>query len=198
MNETKVTKQHVFNFELKYRHLLEEYITNEYMFGDGLTVHMINDIVYDVVYAFTDVIHIPEFLEDYKDLINWRRFLRKNTYWVCKNLDKTIEISNKYLDNECWSFILNELLVSGRYHSIKQDEVEGFLKKYKDVIDWSQIVDYSFFNFSLDFILEMRDYLDIYKLIYENDGDFKSQMVTYVEENLETVIKYKREENVNG
>jgi len=187
-----LSKQHLFNFEMKYRRL-SELGGYQYEFDTKGTAEIRSELNYMLQYFnryFKTDEEILEFLNDYKDVIDWDYFIKLENGWIFESvevLDKIISIALPYLDTEAWEYITCDR------HSLPIEELKDFYRKYKDNIYWDNI-EYSILDFDIDFIREMRDYIPFERLFEYFGTEFTSHVETYVLDHLDEVLDYRKED----
>jgi len=207
-NKREVTKKHIFDFEMKYRALINQFIEiidDDIEEENGLT-DVINNALTEFYnfkyYGFTDELCF-NFLDDFKDIIDWDLFTEEEideddiSEATCdnlecgllsdsSNLEKFLDMFHGYFkDDFCWINI-------SRFGYFN----ESIIRKYKDKLIWDYISRY--FEFSEEFMIEMKDYIhiDSYLIANNNDEDvIFNNVMDFIKDHFEEAITYKGDEN---
>jgi len=188
----KLTKKHEFDFEMIYKPILvQNNVINQ---ETKLTLRLIDDLIGNdnLFYKFKE--KTDNFLDTYKDIIDWYSFLLNNKIYVKKNIFEFTKKFKTHFNKRCWEKLTTYCYEYNNRSSYKK----SFIKKYKDKLDWEHLT--SNIDFDLDFIIEMQDYIKI-NLLFKNLNDhpkLMNQMISYTKNNLEEVLTYKKEEGNYG
>jgi len=190
----KLTKQEKFDIDIIYRPYLIEYRNRfkrtpyKYWYELEKLSHLrVLEIFSENLSHYFENKDKDEFylfLSDYEDLLNWKKILPLiiNMGLHYKDLVNCIDLFKEHLDSESWTQL------SCNYSCYND---ENFIRRFKDKIDWKIITRNHRWD-NLDFILEMKDYIDIYYIFKNIDisGDVKCFVIPYIEEHFEDMIKY--------
>jgi len=188
LKRNKLTKEEKFTFEIKYREKLPESYHDH---KNRDLVEIIDYMIRDIMYFFEEDGEL-QFLDDYKELIDWVAFFRINRSYSFFESDKAIKlvkIALPYLTKND----LTDTIFSDR-HYFSEDDLEEFFREFKDIIDWENI-DYELLDFRPKFILEMKDYIDFeYFKQIENIAytKFAEHMLMYALDHIDEVLSYDR------
>jgi len=117
--ERIITKRHIFNFEMKYRPWLAQFSASGVNDDTVFTLELLDFIIsrnYFDLECYNDAV-VFEFIDDYKDIIDWHLLLTRNKYLVDFYLSRIKVEYNEYFDDKCFKFI-NTL-----------DEMQNFMNK---------------------------------------------------------------------
>jgi len=194
MKEERVlTKQHIFNYEMKYKSRFmsmkndNDFIITEILLHKPLSLELIDEICVDIQYCMGDDFNkVCEFISDFKDVIDFRCVFSTdyNTFKRVE-IEKLTELFSDYFDMEIWDYVSKEI----SYENIE------FLRKFKDKICWCEAP--SYIDYDLDVCLEFKDYINFDKLLFMTDepNDFKEQLSLYMKDHIEEILTYKRKDD---
>jgi len=196
-NKRELTKKHIFDFETKYRSIFSsnDYINPNTEFSLKTLDMLLNSFHTFIENGISEETCF-EFLDDYKDVINWDRFLDRlddEDGKECYNLQYGILENKKTLEK----FI-------DRYHTCFNENTWdtisefGYLNdniaiNYKDKLNWSYA---SNNRLSKECILELKDYIEIDKFIGGTFlfNDIRDSICNFVMDHLEEALNYTRKD----
>jgi len=191
-----VTKQHIFNFEMKYKSWLLELDVSDICYDTEFSLKVLDDLCTKNIFRRAkDVDLIFEFLDDYKDIIYWDTLIIHKEYFVKEHLDKFLSKYNTHFNIFSWR-VITEYIVSTDIIRYK------LVRKYKDILNW-EILSKNMIRFNKQFTLEMVDYIEPnalfesatrYSNYFPRNKDFLDQLRLYTEDHLKEILSYKREE----
>ena len=129
MSKIKLTKQQIFDLEVKYSHLWKDWFFNSNSSEEKFTDERFWTILSNKVGLDED------FIRDFKDFLNWHS--------ICNVNRLTEDFIREFQDYVDWKAI-----------SYGQCLSEDFVKEFKDKLDWEAI--YFCQKLSDDFIIEMH------------------------------------------
>jgi len=184
--ERKLTKAHKFNFELKYmNHFIMKVVPSK---EEGLTIEILDNIVaLDIFYLLSyDRELIYQFIDDYKDVINWYKLLESSFFSIEKDIENFVDRYNEYFYHACW------VVISKKISNFSNKEL--FLK-YKDKLKWN-CINLKRANFDLDTWVELKDYIDFNSILEFDDYDdnLVAQIKMYAIDHIDEVLTYRRED----
>jgi len=197
MEERLITRDHIFNFEMKYKEKLVKRRNHEYTeFSLKLLDNLINgDIFYSFHYNYDDTF---QFVNDYKDIIKWYDLVYLNKIFIKANLKLFVDTFNQFFNRECWYEISDYFVESLRVVS-KEDDLNSLcdlIKKYKSSLHWDIIS--RFKQFPIEFLYEMKDFVNFEIIANTNvildENTLLEQMRLYCLDHLDEILTYKREE----
>jgi len=185
----KLTKKHIFDYEMKYKHLLN----NKYRY-DKLTLKNFDSIVYSVDYSFGNNYKVIfKFIDDYVDLIDFEKFTSGNYNFMNDHYKMFIKKYNQYFNKKTWTRLTIRL-------SNRASRNEDLIRKYKDKLDSGILTSYH--TFSPELLLDLQDKVNVKKVLAKiaviNDGKYKCEINKrvndYIMDHLEEVLTYKKGE----
>lgn len=185
----KLTKKHLFDYEMKYKHILSRPYNYE-----KLTLRNFDQIVYNVYYSFSssDYKTIFKFIDDYIDLIDFEKFVINNYVFINGHYRLFISKYNKQFNQKVWSKLTHRLTYKGN---------EDLIRRYKEHLDFSILQNYHIF--SPELLLELKDKVDVKKVLskmgainYETyNREVNKRINNYIVDHLEEVLTYKKDDN---
>jgi len=177
-----LTKKHIFDYEMKYKHLLKRY--NNCKFN----LRLFDTIVYSIDISFSDYNIMFKFIDDYIDLINFDKFVRFNRNFTRKYYKRFINKYNSYFNQEVWNTMT---------YAVAYGKDKKFILKYKDKLNMDILASY-FHNLPPEILVEFKDDINIRKilsrLITNDQNKILRRIIDYTEDHLEEVLSYKKEE----
>jgi len=194
MERRTLTKKQKFELEMIYKPMILEGAKplipkqNLIKLQEFKGIKLVDEIVKGYLGCFTkDDLFL--FLSEFDDIVNWRDVVLNAGYTdaVGSSRDNFIEFLDCFkeqlsLDEKCWHIISMKYDVNSN---------EDIIRRFKDYLDWEVISKRH--KFSLDFLVEMKDYVD--KKVFFNsllyDKEMKQILLeNYFIDNFDHILEY--------